>query len=108
MSLTSAFPKDTTKIDDKGDPFEPGRDLFDAFRPCYIRAFNDAKDIVDDKGGKVLEGTKDSTADDFVSRRERRREGAGLRTIVGTVSRFVAVEVLLAVHFNSSFTLTFH
>ena len=32
---------------------EPGRDLFDAFRPCYIRAFNDAKDIVDDKDGKV-------------------------------------------------------
>ena len=77
MSLTSAFPKDTTKIDDKGDVFDEGRDLFDAFRPCYIRAFNDAKDIVDDKGGKVLEGTKDSTADDFVSHERARQAGQG-------------------------------
>ena len=37
-----------------------GRDLFDAFRPCYIRAYNDAKDIMD-AGGKVLEGTKKAT-----------------------------------------------
>ena len=63
-----AFPKDPTRKDKKGDPLEPGRDLFDAFRPCYIRAYTDAKDVMDDKGGAVLDGTKDSTADDFVSK----------------------------------------
>ena len=42
----------------KGDPVDVGRDLFDAYRPCYIRAFNDAKDIVDDKGGKVIQGVE--------------------------------------------------
>ena len=39
------------------------------FRPCYIRAFADAKDYKADSG-KVLEGTKKATADDFVSRGE--------------------------------------
>ena len=57
--------------DDKGNPLERGKDLFDAFRPCYIRAFNDAKDFKADDG-KVLDGTKDSTADDFVSKGEFR------------------------------------
>ena len=38
-----AYPKDKSQIDDKGDPLERGRDLFDAFRPCYIRAYTDAK-----------------------------------------------------------------
>jgi hypothetical protein len=38
-TLLAAHPK-TGKGDDTK---EPGRDIFDAFRPCYIRAFNDAK-----------------------------------------------------------------
>lgn len=67
VSLTKKFPKNNKKKNDKGDPEEHGRDLFDLFRPCYIRAFNDAKDIMDTKDGKVLEGTKNATADDFVS-----------------------------------------
>ena len=37
-----AHPKDRTKKDHRGDPLERGRDLFDAYRPCYIKAFNDA------------------------------------------------------------------
>ena len=37
------YPKDNTQKNDKGDPLEYGRDLFDAFRPCYIRAYTDAK-----------------------------------------------------------------
>ena len=40
---------------------DPGRALFDHFRPCYIRAYADARDIMD-SGGKVIEGTKKSTA----------------------------------------------
>lgn len=67
VALTKQHPKDPTTKDDKGDALEPGRNLFNAFRPCYIRAYNDAKDVLDDGGGKVLEGTKSSTADDFVS-----------------------------------------
>jgi hypothetical protein len=50
---------------------EPGKDLFDAFRPCYIRAFTDAKDYKADTG-EVIEGTKDATDDDFVSWEEFR------------------------------------
>ena len=53
VSLVTAHPKDKEKKDARGDPLEPGADLFDAFRPCYIRAYNDAKDISDDGGGKV-------------------------------------------------------
>jgi hypothetical protein len=45
--------------------------LFDLFRPCYIRAFTDAKDYKADSGA-VLEGTKSATADDFVSKGEFR------------------------------------
>ena len=69
-SLVAKFPKEKGK-DAKGNAIEPGRDLFDAFRPCYIRAFNDAKDYKADDGA-VLSGTKKSTADDFVSRGEFR------------------------------------
>ena len=43
QSLMQAYPKDKTKKDDKGQDLERGRDLFDAFRPCYIRAYTDAK-----------------------------------------------------------------
>lgn len=50
---------------------EPGRDLFDAFRPSYVRAFSDAKDYKADTG-KVIEGTKRATDDDFVSKEEFR------------------------------------
>ena len=60
QTLIGAHPKD-----------DKGRDLFDAFRPCYIRAFNDAKDYKADSG-VVLEGTKSATADDFVSKGEFR------------------------------------
>jgi hypothetical protein len=63
--LMKAYPKDSaTKA-------EPGRDLFDLFRPCFIRAFNDAKDYKADSG-KVIEGTKSATNDDFVSKGEFR------------------------------------
>jgi hypothetical protein len=63
--LIKAYPKDAaTKA-------EPGRDLWSLFRPCYVRAFNDAKDYKADTG-KVIEGTKKSTADDFVSKGEFR------------------------------------
>jgi hypothetical protein len=65
MSLLAAFPK---KL--KADP-DVGRDLFTAFRPVYIRAYNDAKDYKADDG-VVLEGTKKATADDFVSKGEFR------------------------------------
>ena len=45
--------------------------LFDAFRPCYIRAFTDAKDYKADTGAKI-KGTKGATDDDFVSVEEFR------------------------------------
>jgi hypothetical protein len=48
------------------DLMEPGKDLFTAFRPCYMRAFADAKDYKADTG-EVIAGTKDATNDDFVS-----------------------------------------
>ena len=50
----------------KANGAEPGRDLWDAFRPCYIRAYNDAKDYKKDDG-EVLEGTKDTTSSDLVT-----------------------------------------
>lgn len=64
-SLMAKYPKDAkSKV-------EKGRDLWELFRPSYIRAFNDAKDYKADTG-KVIEGTKKSTADDFVSKGEFR------------------------------------
>ena len=63
--LIAAFPKKN-----KTDP-DVGRNLFDAFRPCYIRAFTDAKDYKADKGD-VIAGTKNATDDDFVSWEEFR------------------------------------
>ena len=69
QTLTAAFPKDPKKKDHRGDALERGKDLFDAFRPCYIRAFTDAKDFKKDDG-KVLEGAKTATNDDFVSKGE--------------------------------------
>ena len=60
--LTSKYPRSG-----RGDGVqEPGKDLFRYFRPCYMRAFNDAKDYADDSG-EIIEGTKDATDDDFVS-----------------------------------------
>ena len=50
---------------------EEGRDLFAAFRPCYLRAFTDAKDYKADTGD-VMKGTKNATDDDFVSVEEFR------------------------------------
>ena len=64
--LVTKYPKDKSKKDSKGQDLEYGKDLFDAFRPSYIRAFNDAKDYKADTG-KVIEGTKKATQDDFVS-----------------------------------------
>jgi hypothetical protein len=64
-ALLAKFPKTAGKGGDRG------RDLFDAFRPCYIRAFSDAKDYKADTG-KVISGTKKATADDFVSKGEFR------------------------------------
>ena len=62
-TLLPKYPKD------QKTGVERGKDLFDAFRPCYIRAFADAKDYKADTG-KVIEGTKKATADDFVSKGE--------------------------------------
>jgi hypothetical protein len=45
--------------------------MFKAFRPCYIRAFKDAADYAQDDGA-VIEGTKNATQDDFVSKDEFR------------------------------------
>ena len=61
QTLLKAYPRDKVF-----KSMEKGRDLFDAFRPCYIKAFNDAKDYKSDTGA-VIAGTKKSTADDFVS-----------------------------------------
>ena len=58
--LITKYPKD------RATGVERGRDLWDLFRPSYIRAFNDAKDYKKDDG-KVLDGTKTATNDDFVS-----------------------------------------
>ena len=44
---------------------------FDAFRPCYLRAFTDAKDYKADTGD-VIKGTKNATDDDYVSVEEFR------------------------------------
>ena len=63
-SLLAKYPKDKKKV-------EKGRDLWELYRPSYIRAFNDAKDYKADTG-KLIEGTKSSTADDFVSKGEFR------------------------------------
>jgi len=69
QTLMKAYPKDPKQKDHRGDPLERGRDLFDAFRPSYIRAYNDAKDYKADTGA-VLAGTKKCTADDFVTKGE--------------------------------------
>ena len=66
-TLVAKFPK----VGRGKDVKEPGRDLFDAFRPCFIRAYNDAKDFQADSGA-VIKGTKKSTADDYVSKGEFR------------------------------------
>ena len=47
----------------------PGQDLWDAYRPCYIRAFKDAADYAPDYGEKI-KGTKNAKQDDFVSKDE--------------------------------------
>ena len=83
--LMKAYPKDKSQMDDKGNPLEKGRDLFDLYRPCYIRAFKDAADYKADSG-KVLEGTKTSTADDFVSKGEFRLFCAYLCIYAGMVN----------------------
>jgi len=67
-TLLAYFPKDSKNTDSSGNPLDRGRYLFDAFRPCYIRAFADAKA----NSGKEFEGTKTATGDDFVSKGEFR------------------------------------
>ena len=84
-SLLGAYPKKG-----KEDP-DVGRDLFDAYRPCYIRAFNDAKDYKADDG-KVLEGTKNATHDDFVSKGEFRLFAAYLVIYGAVYDAFSAID----------------
>ena len=67
--LVQKFPKKGK--DKKGNDLEPGKDLWDAFRPSYIKAFTDAKDYSHDDGTKIS-GTKNAKADDFVSKGEFR------------------------------------
>lgn len=50
---------------------EPGKDIWDCFRPCYIRAFKDAADYEKDMGEKI-KGTKNAKQDDYVSEKEFR------------------------------------
>jgi len=49
----------------------PGQDIFKEFRPCYVRAFSDAKDYKADTG-EVLDGLATATQDDYVSWEEFR------------------------------------
>jgi hypothetical protein len=65
--LLSAFPNKG-----KGKELKtPGQDMFRSFRPCYIRAFKDAADYAKDDGD-LIEGTKNATQDDYVSKEEFR------------------------------------
>ena len=70
---------------------EPGRDLWTAFRPCYIRAFNDAKDYKADTGAKI-QGTKKATDDDFVSKEEFRLFNAYLCIYASMFDAFAKVD----------------
>jgi hypothetical protein len=70
---------------------EPGRDLWTAFRPCYIRAFNDAKDYKADTGAKI-KGTKKATDDDFVSKEEFRLFNAYLCVYASMFDAFAKVD----------------
>ena len=70
---------------------DEGRDLFDAFRPCYIRAYTDAKDVMEDDG-TVLDGTKSSTADDFVSWGEFRMLNAFLCIYAAMYDAFAKID----------------
>lgn len=63
--LLASYPKKTAKKS------TDGASLWAYFRPCYIRAYNDAKDYKKDDG-EIIQGTKDATADDFVSKAEFR------------------------------------
>ena len=60
--LVEKFPKTGKGKDMK----EPGKDIWDAFRPCYIRAFKDAADYARDDGATIA-GTKGAKQDDFVN-----------------------------------------
>ena len=66
-SLLGKFPN----IGKGKDRMTPGQDLFDSFRPCYIRAFKDAADFAKDEG-ETIAGTKGAKQDDFVSKEEFR------------------------------------
>jgi hypothetical protein len=85
--LIGAFPKTGKGKDMK----EPGRDIWDAFRPCYIRAFSDAKDYKADSGEKIA-GTKKATADDFVSKEEFRLFNAYLCVYAAMFDAFAKVD----------------
>lgn len=86
QTLLKAYPRDKVF-----KSMEKGRDLFDAFRPCYIKAFNDAKDYKSDTGA-VIAGTKKSTADDFVSFGEFRLMCAYLCIYARTYDAFSLVD----------------
>jgi len=70
----------------KKDGPERGRDLWELFRPSYIRAFADAKDYKHNDG-EVIEGTKNANADDFVSKGEFRLFNAYLCVYASMVRR---------------------
>jgi len=66
-SLLGKFPNSG-----KGKEFKtPGKDIWTAFRPCYVRAFKDAADYAKDDG-ETIKGTKNAKQDDFVSKEEFR------------------------------------
>jgi hypothetical protein len=67
QSLLTKFPN-TGKGKDRQTP---GHDMFKAYRRCYIRAFKDAADFAQDDG-EVIDGFKDATQDDYVSKDEFR------------------------------------
>ena len=63
IKLNSEYPKSKNH--------DTGQELYKFFKPCYVRAFYDAKDFKKDDG-KVISGTENCTADDFVSKGEFR------------------------------------
>jgi hypothetical protein len=71
------------------DIFEPGKDLFDAFRPCYMRAFVDAKDYKANTG-EVIEGTEFADDDDFV-RTSARGISYNVNYLKGTHLTFISM-----------------
>jgi hypothetical protein len=86
-TLVTTFPKTG-----KGKEMQQrGKDVFAAFRPCYIRAFKDAADYKVDMGA-VIAGTKKATGDDFVSFEEFRLFNAYLCVYAAMFDAFAAID----------------